>query len=120
MKEMVNNKYLFNVYKIGEEIKEEEKPIEEPIKPQQQEESKKELNIWLIIAGIEFIIIILLLLLLLKKNKKSDNTEIKSNIELVNTPTNDIVVNSIPPVEETDVIEDIEIIPKKNDDSNFE
>lgn len=62
------NEYLFNVYRIGEEKKEEtvpDKPVEEP----------KNNNIWMVISGIELLVIIGLLLLLLKKkkNNKEDN-----------------------------------------------
>ena len=58
------NEYLFNVYKIGEEKKEEAKPVE-------KEEVKEEKdNTWLIVSGIELLVILILLVSLLKKRKK--------------------------------------------------
>ena len=64
------NEYTFNVYKIGEEKEEEtEKPIETI-----GTESNNKFNIWMIIAGIEFVVIILLVVffLLKKNNQKKD------------------------------------------------
>ena len=70
------NEYLFNVYRIGEEKKEE-------IVPDNKVEPKKGLNIWMIISGIELLIIIVLLLLIKKKkNNKKDN--IQNNINNYN------------------------------------
>lgn len=58
------NEYLFNVYKIGEDKKEEIKPIEK----ETTEEDK--LNTWLIVSGVEFVVILILLISLIKKRKK--------------------------------------------------
>ena len=58
------NEYLFNVYKIGEDKKEEIKPIEK----ETTEEDK--INTWLIVSGVEFVVILILLISLIKKRKK--------------------------------------------------
>ena len=68
------NEYLFNVYKIGEE-KKEEIPVET-----KEEDTSNDSNIWMIIAGVELLIIIILLLMLLKKKKNN-----KSNMNFNNT-----------------------------------
>ena len=62
------NEYLFNVYRIGEEKKEE-------IVPEEVKDKPKNNNIWMIVSGIELLVIIGLLLLSLKKkkNNKEDN-----------------------------------------------
>lgn len=124
------NEYTFNVYKIGEEAKE-VIPTPEPEKPQ-QEDTKEKFNIWLIIAGIEFVIICLLVLLLLKRTKKENDKnigEVKSveepkNIEPpIDTPVNEPVpVDNITTNTESinnevnDTFE--EVVPQKNDNQN--
>lgn len=74
------NEYLFNIYKIGEDTKKEETPVE-PDKPKEDEKTDNKTNIWLIVSGIEFVIILLLVLLLLKKNKNNNNSTDNDKVE---------------------------------------
>ena len=57
------NEYLFNVYKIGEEKKEEVKTVEKEVIKKEKD------NTLLIVSGIELIVILILLVSLLKKKK---------------------------------------------------
>ena len=117
------NEYLFNVYKIGEEKKEE--TTVEPEKTKEEETTDNKTNIWLIVSGIEFVIIFFLALLL-KKNKKNNNT---SNIDkaekeidiqpISHINTNNTINNSN--TSNMNSNNEVEYNPKKeNDFENFE
>ena len=66
------NKYLFNIYKMGDETPKKEDTIIDPPK----DENNNNNNIWIIVCVIEFLIIIILMVMLLlrKKNNKGIDT----------------------------------------------
>ncbi len=79
------NEYLFKVYKIGEEGKKEETPINnKPIEKEEVKDEQKGINIWMIIACIELLIIIVLVVLL-KKNRSKDNNNQFVSDEIINS-----------------------------------
>lgn len=108
------NEYLFNVYKIGDEAKEE--PVMIPEENDIEKDNNK-FNIWLIVAGLEFVIIIVLLLLLLKKKKdnllvnENNQNNISSNI---NDNGETTIINE-PIKKESNILNQDDVLP---DDDN--
>ncbi len=91
------NEYLFNVYKIGEEPKKEEiTPTPEPPKEEKKDDKKAdEINIWMIVSGIELLIIVVLMVVLLRK-KKDDDAIDKSNKDSAEIKTAESTLNNMP------------------------
>jgi len=83
------NSFDFNIYKMGEEEKNEIGSVD----TSSQNKNSKVNIIWLIISGLEFLIIVILILKLMGNNKNSNN--LKNNEIQINSKFENEEINSI-------------------------